>query len=142
MAEEIRFVGELTKGTDGAAAYDLYATENALIAPGKRAMVRTGVYLEMPDTMGALVLPRSGWASRNGITVLNTPGLIDSDYRGEIGVILVNHGEKHFAVTPGVRIAQLLFIHVPSVSLERVRVSDLVATLRGANGFGSTNVAE
>lgn len=106
------------------------------IAPGARAMVPTGIAIALPEGYEAQVRPRSGLAARNGVTVLNTPGTIDADYRGEVKVILVNLGEEAFKVSRGMRIAQMVVAPVTRVAWdERDSLSD---TARGAGGFGST----
>jgi len=120
----------------GDAGMDLRACEAALLAPGARALVRTGLSVELPAGMEAQVRPRSGLALRHGVTVLNAPGTIDAGYRGEIGVLLVNLGQEPFAVEPGMRIAQLVFAAVAGVEVaEADRLSE---SARGAGGFGST----
>ena len=107
--------------------------------PGARALVPTGLTIALPPGYEAQVRPRSGLAARHGVTVLNTPGTIDADYRGEIGVILINHGAEPFEVTRGARIAQLVIARVESVTL--VAKAELSGAARGAGGFGSTGVA-
>jgi dUTP pyrophosphatase len=118
----------------GAAGADLRASEAALIAPGARAAVPTGVRLALPAGLVGLVWPRSGLAVRHGIDTL--AGVIDSDYRGEVRVVLVNHGDAPFAVAPGDRIAQLLVQPVTGVRF--VPQDALTETERGEGGFGST----
>lgn len=104
--------------------------------PGERALISTGVALAIPEGYVGLVHPRSGLAAKHGVTVLNTPGTIDSDYRGEIKVCLINHGDKPYSVKPGDRIAQLL---IQKVELsEFVKTDNLDTTQRGDGGFGST----
>lgn len=126
--------------SDGAAGLDLVAAvdpEKPLkIGRGKRALVPTGLTLELPPGMEAQVRPRSGLAMKHGVTVLNSPGTIDSDYRGEVQVLLVNLGEKAFTVMRGERIAQLVVSAHAQVRLEPV--ARLSETRRGAGGFGST----
>jgi dUTP pyrophosphatase len=124
--------------TPGAAGLDLAAAvgEAIVIPPGGRAMVPTGLTIALPAGFEAQVRPRSGLAARAGITVLNAPGTVDSDYRGEIQVILVNHGDAPFTVTRGERIAQLVVAPVARLAWQ---ASDrLPETARGAGGFGST----
>jgi dUTP pyrophosphatase len=121
-------------GSASAAGADLTAAEDALLPPGGRAAVGTGVVLALPPGHVGLVWPRSGLALRHGIDTL--AGVIDSDYRGEVRVVLVNHGEQPFTITVGDRIAQLLVQKVERVSF--VAVPALSATERGAAGFGST----
>jgi len=120
------------------AAYDLRAAVPAVIQPGKFMAIPTGVRLEMPLDYAAQVRPRSGLALRHGITVLNTPGTIDAGYRGEVQVILINHGEAPFAISRGDRIAQLLFERLPECQL--CRREELSQSDRGKAGFGSTGV--
>ena len=120
----------------GDAGLDLHARHPTLIEPGERAVVGTGVAVGVPDGYAGLVVPRSGLAARFGIGVVNSPGLIDSGYRGEIKVILVNHGRERFAVARGDRIAQLLVLAMAPP--EVVEVEELGDTARGENGFGSS----
>jgi len=120
----------------GAAGIDLLAAAALTIAPGRHAAVPTGIALALPPGTEAQVRPRSGLARQHGVTVLNAPGTIDADYRGEIQVLLINHGAKPFAVTRGMRIAQLVI--APVVRAELREVSALEETARGAGGFGST----
>jgi dUTP pyrophosphatase len=122
----------------GAAGLDLLAAVDAPLAlrPGERALVPSGLILELPAGFEAQVRPRSGLALRHGITVLNTPGTIDSDYRGEVKVLLVNLGEEPFTIARGERIAQLVIARYERVAL--VEASTASATRRGAGGFGST----
>ena len=126
--------------TAGAAGMDLRAAvpedRQIILLPGKRALVPTGFILEIPEGFEGQVRPRSGLALRNGITCLNTPGTIDWDYRGEVQVLLVNLGEDDFAVTRGMRIAQLVIAPVTRATVaERDRAGE---TTRGDGGFGST----
>ena len=123
-----------------AAGLDLLAAvpEHAplVLAPGQHALVPTGLAIALPDGFEAQVRPRSGLAARHGVTVLNSPGTIDADYRGEIQVILINHGAEPFAIRRGERIAQMVI--APVVQAEPVRVTTLSDTTRGSGGFGST----
>jgi dUTP pyrophosphatase len=113
--------------------------EPLVIAPGARARVPTGIAIALPQGFEAQVRPRSGLAFKQGVTCLNTPGTIDCDYRGEVGVLLINHGQEPFAVTRGLRIAQLV---VAPVTTARWReVASLPDTARGSGGFGSTGLA-
>lgn len=122
---------------EGDAGYDLYAAETLTIAPGERASVGTGIAVAIPEGQAGLVIPRSGLASRHGISVVNAPGLIDSGYRGELRVLLLNTDrEQPFSVEPGDRIAQLVLVRVETD--EAVEVEELDETVRGAGGFGST----
>ncbi|OUO90952.1 dUTP diphosphatase [Cloacibacillus sp. An23] len=122
--------------TPGASGMDLRASEAAVIKAGKRGIVGTGIYIELPEGCEAQVRPRSGLALKHGVSVLNAPGTIDSDYRGEIRVILINLGEEDFAIEPGDRIAQMVFAPVAKAELEIV--SELGCTERAEGGFGST----
>jgi dUTP pyrophosphatase len=126
--------------TEGSAGMDLHAALDApvTIAPGARAMIATGLAFAIPSGWEGQVRPRSGLASRHGVTVLNAPGTIDSDYRGDVGVVLVNHGQEPFVVKPGERIAQIVFAPYARASL--VEVTELDDTARGAGGYGSTGV--
>jgi dUTP pyrophosphatase len=121
-----------------AAGLDLLAaiTADLIIPPGQRALVPTGIAIALPVGTEAQVRPRSGLAARNGVTVLNTPGTIDADYRGEVQVILINLGHEPFVVKRGTRIAQLVIAPVQHASLTEVR--ELPDTQRGGGGFGST----
>lgn len=122
--------------TPHAAGLDLRAAETAVIAPGERAGVGTGIAIALPEGCEAQVRPRSGLALRHGVTLLNSPGTIDADYRGEIRVILVNLGQEAFAVRRGDRIAQLVVAPVARAVWEEM--AELSPTDRGAGGFGST----
>ena len=128
--------------TPGAAGLDLLAAiaSNAkvVIEPGARELVPTGLRLELPKGFEGQVRPRSGLALKNGVTVLNSPGTIDSDYRGEVAVILINLGSEPFEITRGARIAQLVVAPVKQALF--VEAADLADTARGAGGFGSTGV--
>lgn len=124
--------------TDGAAGFDVSAclSEPLVLRPGARALVSSGFAIAVPDGFEAQVRPRSGLAFRHGVTVLNSPGTIDSDYRGELKILLINHGQEPFEVRHGERIAQLV---VAAVALpEIVEVSDFETTARAEGGFGST----
>ena len=129
--------------SEAASGLDLLAAVAAdgplTIAPGGHAAVPTGIAIALPSGTEAQVRPRSGLARNHGVTVLNAPGTIDADYRGEIQVLLINHGAEPFAVTRGMRIAQLVIAPVSRVEL-RV-VTELDATARGAGGFGSTGAS-
>lgn len=123
---------------DGDAGFDLTACEGLTLAPGERAVVSTGIAVEIPDGYAGFVQPRSGLASRHGIGIVNSPGLIDAGYRGEIQVVLVNTDRlEAFTVEPGMRIAQLVVAPVASVRL--VEVDELATSKRGARGFGSSS---
>ena len=126
-----------TRATSGDAGLDLYASEPARLKPGERASVGTGIAIEIPEGHAGLVLPRSGWAARHGISLVNAPGLIDAGYRGEVRVLLLNTDrEEIFEISEGDRIAQLLV--VPFASLEPVEAETLGESERGEGGFGST----
>jgi dUTP diphosphatase len=128
---------EPTRAHEGDAGYDLYACEAAAIGPGERASVGTGVAVAIPDGWAGLVLPRSGLAARHGITLPNAPGLIDSGYRGEVRVLLLNtDARESFEVAPGDRIAQLLLVRHEAPEL--IEVDSLDETARGVGGFGSS----
>jgi dUTP pyrophosphatase len=121
----------------GDAGVDLAALETAVLGPGERATVGTGLAVAVPEGYAAFVQPRSGLAAKHGITLVNSPGLIDSGYRGEVRVVLLNTDQREtFTVTPGMRIAQLVVLRVPEIELEEV--DELPATERGARGFGSS----
>ena len=120
----------------GDAGLDLYAVVSASIEPGESRIVGTGISIELPPNTEAQVRPRSGLALKHGITVLNTPGTIDYGYRGEVGVILINHGRSRFDVEPGMKIAQMVIAPFLSVSVEEA--GELSTTARGQGGFGST----
>lgn len=122
--------------TAGAAGLDVVAAEDVTIAPGARHAVSTGFALAIPSGFEVQVRPRSGLALKHGVTCLNTPGTIDSDYRGEVKVILANLGDAPFVVTRGDRIAQ--FVPAPVLAATLEEVSELDATARGGGGFGST----
>jgi len=128
--------------TPDSAGMDLTAAnpEDAPITlvPGGRAMIPTGLAVALPTGMEAQVRPRSGLAAKNGITVLNSPGTIDADYRGEVKVILINHGDADFTVRRGMRIAQMVI--APVTRARWTEVQDLDETMRGSGGFGSTGV--
>lgn len=120
----------------GDAGWDLRSAIAVGLAPGERALVPTGVAVAIPDGYTGLVLPRSGLAARLGVGVVNGPGLIDSGYRGEVKVVLINHGDAPVSFDRGERIAQLVIVPVPVVRL--VEVDELPDSVRGAGGFGST----
>ena len=127
--------------TAGAAGLDLRAAiaEPLTLAPGARALIPTGLSMQLPGGFEGQVRPRSGLALRHGVTVLNAPGTVDSDYRGEVSVVLINHGSESFTVTRGDRIAQLVIAPVSHVRL--AEVATLEETARGAGGYGSTGVS-
>ena len=125
-----------TKAHDDDAAFDLKSRVSLEIPPRKSALVPTGLFLELPEGFEAQVRPRSGLALKRCVTVLNTPGTIDAGYRGEVGVILINHGDSPFSIERGDRIAQMVIQELPKVRL--VAVESLSDSERGAGGFGST----
>jgi dUTP pyrophosphatase len=125
--------------TEGAAGMDLLAAAALAIPPGGRALVPTGLSIALPPGFELQVRPRSGLALRHGITVLNTPGTVDEDYRGEVGVILFNTGDAPFAVARGDRVAQAVFARVRRARWKEV--TELPSSVRGAGGFGSTGRA-
>jgi len=127
--------------TEHSAGMDLQAAVAAdiILPPGGRALVPTGLAIALPEGYEAQIRPRSGLAAKNGVTVLNAPGTIDADYRGEIGVVLINHGSEAFAVTRGMRIAQMVIARHAQARWQEV--ADLSQTARGAGGFGSTGTA-
>jgi dUTP pyrophosphatase len=125
-----------TYARDGDAGLDLLAAATVTLPPGGRELVPTGLRVAIPDGYAGLVLPRSGLALRAGVTVLNAPGLIDPGYRGEIGVLLINHGAAAVTLSRGERVAQLVIQPVARAALVEVR--DLEGSERGTGGFGST----
>ena len=123
---------------EGDAGFDLAACERVVLAPGERAMVATGIAVEIPEGYAGFVQPRSGLAARHGIGMVNSPGLIDSGYRGEIKVVLINMDRTEaFVVDPGMRIAQLVVGPVTAVRM--IEVAELAGSERGARGFGSSS---
>ena len=127
-----KYMSEHAAGMDLCAAVD----DPVLIRPGERALVPTGIYIALPPGYEAQVRPRSGLAIKKGVTVANTPGTIDADYRGEVGVVLVNLGAESFEVTRGMRVAQMVV--APVTRAEVIVTDDLPDSERGAGGFGST----
>jgi dUTP pyrophosphatase len=126
-----------SRAHDGDAGYDLHAAEPVTLGPGERAVVGTGIAVAIPEGHAGLVLPRSGLAFKHGIALVNAPGLIDSGYRGELRVLLLNTDREHpFDVEPGDRIAQLMVVKVEAPELEEL--DTLEETGRGVGGFGST----
>ena len=124
--------------TQGASGLDLKACleKKIIIKPGEKYLIPTGIALSIPKRYEVQIRPRSGLAFKNSITVLNTPGTIDADYRGEVKVLLINHGKVLFEVTHGLRIAQMVPCPIIKIDLEEVK--DLDKTMRGEGGFGST----
>jgi dUTP pyrophosphatase len=124
--------------SDGAAGMDVRAAKDLVIAAGQRALVPTGFAIAIPHGFEVQVRPRSGLALKKGISVPNSPGTIDSDYRGELGVILINHGAEDFTIAHGDRIAQI--VAAPVQRAEMIEVDELDKTERGDGGFGSTGI--
>lgn len=126
--------------TNRSAGMDLRAciNEPIVIKPGERKLIKTGLAIALPENYEAQVRSRSGLALKNGIAVFNSPGTIDADYRGEVGVILINLGSENFTIERGMRIAQMVI--APAIQAELVEVNELDETKRGAGGFGSTGV--
>ena len=123
---------------DGDAGVDLYSTEDYVLKPGQRVLVSTGLSMAIPKGYEGQVRPKSGLALRKGITTCNNPGTIDSGYRGEIGVIAINHGTEEFKIEKGTKIAQMIFNKVEEAKFEEV--NELDSTKRGEKGFGSTGL--
>lgn len=125
--------------TEGAAAMDVYAAKDDYLTPGQRKLIPTNLYMEIPEGYKVNVRPRSGMAIKQGVTVLNSPGLIDSDYRGSLGVIMINHGDETVDIRVGDRIAQIEIVPVYRIQWMEVEGRDeLSDTDRGTGGFGST----
>ena len=123
----------------GDAGYDLRSVEDASLSPGGRALVRTGISIAIPQGYAGLVLPRSGLAAKHGVSLVNAPGLIDSGYRGEIKVPLINHDlEESFEIEAGMRIAQLVFVRVAEADFAEVELLEAGEDGRGEGGFGSS----
>lgn len=122
----------------GDVGMDLFAEQGKELAPGVSALIPTGLAIELMPGTEAQVRPRSGLALKHSVTVLNSPGTIDAGYRGELGIILINHGKEPFVVAPGMKIAQLVVKPVEQVRIEEVQ--ELSDTARGSGGFGSTGV--
>ena len=126
------------RGRAGDAAYDLACVEAFTLAPGERALVPTGIAVAIPPGMCGLVLPRSGLAIKHGISCVNAPGLIDPNYRGEVGVILINHGTEPWSAQAGDRIAQLLLVGFAAPDVTVVEALPDGGDERGTGGFGSS----
>ncbi|MEY3843680.1 MAG: hypothetical protein RL293_102 [Bacteroidota bacterium] len=126
--------------TAGSSGMDIRANieEVVTLKPLQRALIKTGLFLEMDPSIECQIRPRSGLALKKGVTVLNTPGTVDADYRGEIGVILINLSEEEFVIEDGERIAQMVFCPIQKVTL--TEVTELTDSARGAGGFGSTGI--
>jgi dUTP pyrophosphatase len=123
---------------EGDAGLDLYSVDKLVLAPGERGLVHTGIKIELPKNTEAQIRPRSGLALKNGISLVNAPGTIDEGYRGEIGVIIINHGLESFTVEEGMKIAQMVVKPVWRVEVEEV--VSLSDTERGEKGYGSSGV--
>ena len=128
--------------SEGAAGLDLLAAigedKSIIILPGRAEMVPTGIAIALPKGFEAQIRPRSGLAAKNGITILNSPGTVDSDYRGEISAMLINHSKVNFEIERGMRIAQMII--APVVQFNLIKTETLDETKRGAGGFGSTGI--
>ncbi|MGE7673844.1 dUTP diphosphatase [Lysinibacillus sp. NPDC094403] len=122
----------------GDAGMDLYSIEEVEIPAGVTKLIKTGLQIELPKGTEAQIRPRSGLALKHSVTVLNSPGTIDEGYRGEIGVILINHGKETFKVEKSMRIAQMVIQLVPSIQL--LEVNELSQTVRGTSGFGASGI--
>ena len=122
----------------GDAGMDICSCEAAVIQPGERRLIKTGLKMALPAQTEAQIRPRSGLAIKNGITLLNTPGTIDEGYRGEIGIIMINLGQESFDIQPGMRIAQMII--APILRVETEEAKELSETTRGEDGFGSSGV--
>lgn len=134
--KEERCIPEYASQQAAGADVKAYIEEEMVLKPGASVLIPTGIHLEIPNGYEVQIRPRSGLALKQQITVLNSPGTIDSDYRGEIKIILINHGKLDFMITPGMRIAQMVF--APVMQAVFTRKSDLAATKRGEGGFGHT----
>ena len=122
----------------GDAGLDLFSIESKVMAPGSSALIRTGISIQLPPGTEAQIRPRSGLALKHQVTLLNTPGTIDVGYRGEIKVIMINHGKEDFEVEAGMKIAQMVV--KPVITVQVIHVQELTDTQRGFGGFGSTGV--
>lgn len=127
-----------TYQTPMSAGCDLQSDEDVVVPAGKWSVVSTGLYLEIPEGFMGMVCPRSGLAAKHGITVLNAPGIVDADYRGEVKVILINLSQQDYSIKKGDRIAQMIFS--PALQGHLRKVQELSDTQRGAGGFGSTGI--
>ncbi len=122
----------------GDAGMDICACESAILQPGERRVIQTGLKMALPASTEAQIRPRSGLALKHGITLLNTPGTIDEGYRGELGIIMINLGGSPFVIEPGMRIAQMVI--APVLRVEAVEVEALEESVRGQGGFGSSGI--
>jgi dUTP pyrophosphatase len=135
---DLKYSGRLTRATDGSAGLDVYSSEDTTLVPTQIRLVRTGLYLEIPKGHVGLLCSRSGLAADLHLVVLNDPGVIDSDYRGEIQVLLRNYSSRPYSVQSGDRIAQLVILKTPVLKLSETDTSSMSSTERMGNGFGST----
>jgi len=135
---ELAIIPEYAHANDS--GLDLFSIDELELSPGESKLIHTGISIELPPGTEAQIRPRSGLALKYQITVLNTPGTIDEGYRGEIGVILINHGKDYFQVTKGMKIAQMVITTVIRVEIAEVKM--LSASARGDNGFGSTGISQ
>ena len=126
------------KSTEHSAGFDLFSAEDTILKKREFKLISTGITIEMPQDIEAQVRPRSGLAVKHGVTVLNSPGTIDADYRGEVKIILINHSENDFLIKIGDRLAQMVFSKVIDITFENV--DTLGETKRGIGGFGSTGI--
>ena len=122
----------------GDAGLDLFSVENKILEPGKSYLVKTGISIQLPKNTEAQIRPRSGLALKHMITLTNTPGTIDEGYRGEVGIIMINHGKENFTINEGMKIAQMVI--KPTYEVNITEVNDLSDTSRGEGGFGSTGL--
>ena len=127
-----------TYAHSGDAGMDICSCEHASLKPGERKLIKTGFKMQLPPQTEAQIRPRSGLAINHGISLLNTPGTIDEGYRGELGIIMINLGDSHFLIEPGMRIAQMVI--APVLKVKVAEVGELSETTRGEGGFGSTGV--
>jgi len=134
--EEEKCIPEYSSEQAAGADVKAYITQEIVLEPGSSILIPTGLRLEIPNGYEVQIRPRSGLALKHQITILNSPGTIDSDYRGEVKIILMNHGKSDFVITPGMRIAQMVF--APVVQAAFIKKSDLAVTKRGEGGFGHT----
>ncbi|MDA3837924.1 MAG: dUTP diphosphatase [Candidatus Delongbacteria bacterium] len=122
----------------GDAGLDLFSIENKVLEPGKSHLVKTGISIQLPKNTEAQIRPRSGLALKHTISLTNTPGTIDEGYRGEIGIIMINHGNENFTINAGMKIAQMVI--KPTYNVNITEVDNLSDTIRGEGGFGSTGI--
>ena len=137
---ELKYSGRLTQATDGSAGLDIYANQEVTIVPTEIKLVRTGLYLEIPKNHVGLLCSRSGLAKELHLKLFNDPGIIDADYRGEVGVLLRNYASRPYTIQSGDRIAQLVLMKTPVLKLSETDTSSMSASDRGVKGFGSSGV--